>query len=70
MMIEDTKKNVQMEELNVTESIWNYFLVLEKDFEAMTRFVEPQNQDDVFSIEFFKILVLAATECESAMALC
>lgn len=60
-----------MEETNITESIWNYFLVLEKDLEATTRYVEPYNQDEVYSIEFFKILVLAATECESAFkALC
>ena len=56
-----------MEGTNVTESIWNYFLVLEKDLEATTRYVEPHNQDKVYSIEFYKILILAATECESAM---
>lgn len=60
-----------MEDINITESIWNYFLVLEKDLEATTRYVEPHNQDNVYSIEFYKILVLAATECESAFkALC
>ena len=60
-----------MKMTNVTETIWNYFLVLEKDIEATTRFVEPYNQDDVYSIEFYKILVLGATECESAFkALC
>lgn len=53
-----------MEDINITESIWNYFLVLEKDLEATTRYVEPHNQDNVYSIEFYKILVLAATECE------
>ena len=49
------------------ESVWNYFLALEDDLKETSRYVEPYNQDDVYSIEFFKIMVLASTECESVM---
>ncbi len=51
------------------KNIWNYYLVLEDDLDKTSRFVEPNNQGDVFSIEFYKIILLAAAECESVMKL-
>ena len=53
------------------KNMWNYFLSLEQDLSNTSRFVEPQGQENVYSFEFAKILILACTEVESAFkALC
>ena len=52
---------------SIVESVWNYYLALEEDLKDTSRYVEPFGQDRVYSIEFYKIIILAATECESVM---
>jgi len=50
------------EQLN---GIWNYYLSLEKDMSNTSRYVEPSGQENVYSFEFAKILILTCTEVES-----
>ena len=45
--------------------MWNYFLMLENDLDNTSRYIEPQGQENVYSFEFAKLLVLACTEIES-----
>lgn len=45
--------------------IWNYFLMLESDLDNTSRYIEPQEQESVYSFEFAKLLILACTEVES-----
>ena len=45
--------------------IWNYYLSLEKDMSDTSRYVEPAGQENVYSFEFAKILILTCTEVES-----
>ena len=54
-----------MEEKQI-KNMWNYYLSLEHDLSNTSRYVEPQGQENVYSFEFAKILVLACTEAESA----
>lgn len=49
--------------------MWNYFLAIEDDLKLTTRFVEPEGQELVHSLEFTKILLLACTEIETAAKL-
>jgi len=49
--------------------IWNYYLSLEKDLDNTSRYIEPKGQENVFSFEFAKLLVLSCTELESVMKL-
>ena len=49
------------------DNIWNYYLCLEEDMRATSRFVEPLGQESVYSFEFAKIIVLASTESEAVM---
>lgn len=51
------------------QSIWNYYLALENDLAATSRYIEPAGQEDVHSFEFAKILILACTEVESVFKL-
>lgn len=51
------------------DNMWYYFLSLEQDLSNTSRFVEPQGQEDVYSFEFAKIIILACTEVESAFKL-
>ena len=50
------------EELN---EIWNYYLTLEDDISGTSRYIEPRGQENAYSFEFAKILILACTELES-----
>ncbi len=51
--------------------IWNYFLTLESDLDNTSRYIEPSKQENVYSFEFAKLLILACTEVESVFkALC
>lgn len=64
-----------MGEVKMTEkelnNIWNYFLALEKDLDNTSRYIEPSGQENVFSFEFAKLLILACTEVESVFkAIC
>ena len=45
--------------------MWNYFLMLESDLDNTSRYIEPQGQENVYSFEFAKLLILACTEVES-----
>lgn len=59
--------------MNDTElqNMWYYFLDLEKELADSSRYIEPEGQEDVYSFEFRKIIILACTECETAFkALC
>lgn len=47
--------------------MWNYFLMLENDLDNTSRYIEPQGQENVYSFEFAKLLVLACTEIESVL---
>lgn len=51
--------------------MWNYFLSLENDISNTSRYIEPIGQENAYSFEFAKILVLGCTELESVFkALC
>ena len=51
--------------------MWNYFLMLESDLDNTSRYIEPLNQENVYSFEFAKILILACTEVEAVFkAIC
>ena len=52
------------EEIN---NMWRYYLSLEDDISNTSRFVEPIGQEDVFSLEFAKILILSCVEVESVL---
>lgn len=53
----------------IMNGIWNYYLSLEKDLENTSRYIEPKGQENVFSFEFAKLLVLSCTELESVLKL-
>lgn len=55
---------------NIKDS-WNYYQSLSEDMARTSRYVEPIGQEDVYSIEFSKIIVLSCIELESVFkALC
>lgn len=49
-------------------NIWNYHLVLDRDMDATSRFVEP-TQKGVYSFEFQKLIILCCTEIENVFKL-
>lgn len=46
-------------------NLWNYYMCLEKDLEATSRYIEPQGQEDTYSYEFCKIIILGCSEIEN-----
>lgn len=44
---------------------WHYYSIVEKDLANTSQYVEPRGQENVYSLEFAKILILACTEVES-----
>ena len=52
---------------NELRGIWNYYLSLEKDIDNTSRYIEPEGQENVYSFEFAKILILSCTEIESVL---
>ena len=60
--------NVSMTETEL-KNIWNYFLSLEKDLSATSQYIEPKGQENVFSFEFAKLIILACTETEAVLKL-
>lgn len=48
------------------QNMWYYFLDLEKELADSSRYIEPDGQENVYSFEFRKIIILACTECETA----
>lgn len=51
------------------DRIWDYYLVLERDLENTSRYVEPVGQETVYSYEFMKLIILACTEIEAILKL-
>lgn len=49
----------------ILNNSWHYYSVVEKDLENTSQYVEPRGQENVYSLEFAKILILACTEVES-----
>ena len=47
------------------DGMWNYFLSIEQDLANTGRYIEPSGQENVYSFEFAKLLILACTEIES-----
>lgn len=45
---------------------WNYFLSIEKDLSETSRYIEPEGQEDTYSFEFYKIIMLSCAEVETA----
>lgn len=45
---------------------WYFFLSLEKDLQETSRYIEPNGQEQAYSFEFYKIIMLACTEIETA----
>ena len=37
---------------------WNYFLSLDRDLNETARYIEPESQENTFSFEFYKIIML------------
>lgn len=59
-----------MESFDIKDS-WNYFRSLSEDMAQTSCYVEPRGQEDVFSIEFAKIIILSCVELESVFkAIC
>lgn len=53
----------------IVNGIWNYYLSLERDLDSTSYYVEPAGQENVYSFEFAKLLVLSCTELESVFKL-
>lgn len=47
--------------------IYNYYVSLENDFSATSRYIEPKDQENVYSFEFSKLLILSCTEIEAVL---
>lgn len=45
---------------------WNYFLSIERDLSETSRYIEPDEQENTHSFEFYKIIMLSCAEIESA----
>ena len=50
---------------NILYNSWNYYLSIERDLANTSQYVEPHGQENVYSLEFAKLLILACTEVES-----
>lgn len=48
------------------QTCWNYFLSIDRDLAETSRYIEPEGQEDTRSFEFYKIIILACSEVESA----
>lgn len=46
-------------------NLWNYYLNLENDLSVTSRYIEPNGQEEVFSLEYSKLLILICTEAET-----
>lgn len=53
------------------QNMWYYYLELEKDLAESSRYIEPVGQENVYSFEFRKIIILTCSEIETVFkALC
>lgn len=57
-----------MNEFEIT-NYKNYFKCLESDLFETARYAEPMGQEDVYSFEYFKIIMLACSEVETVLKL-
>lgn len=46
-------------------NIWYYYLIIEKDMNETSQFIEPFNQENTYSFAFYKIIILSCTEIET-----
>ena len=47
---------------------WNYFIAIERDFEIITRYIEPTEQNnEVYSIELARIIMTATQEVDCVL---
>lgn len=47
---------------------WNYFIAIERDFEIITRYIEPAEQNnEVYSIELARIIMTATQEVDCVL---
>ena len=67
----NTNKKAERRKLMSKEidSLWNYFLVLDDDMNNTSRYVDPIGNENVWSFEFLKVLLLSCTESESIFKL-
>ena len=49
------------------ENLWNYYLTLESDIANTSRYIEPDGQENVYSYEFAKLIILSCTEVENSL---
>lgn len=49
------------------ENIWQYFLTIEDDLSNTSRYLEPTGQENAFSFEFYKIIMLSCGEIETVL---
>ena len=59
-----------MDNININD-LWFYYLSISKDMENTSLYVEPREQENVYSLEFCKIIVLSCVELETVLkAIC
>lgn len=51
--------------MNDATEIWNYYLTLDSDLLNTYRYVEPENQEVVYSYEYGKLIMLSCSELET-----
>ena len=49
------------------ERVFFYYESIERDIDNTSKYIEPRNQENAFSHEFCKIIILSCTELESVM---
>ncbi len=50
---------------------WNYYLTIEQELAKTSRYVEPMGQEQVYSFEFARIIIVSCVEAESLLkAIC
>ena len=51
------------------ENCWNYYLSIEENLNETSRYIEPTGQENVYSFEFQKVIMLCGAEIESVFKL-
>lgn len=54
---------------DVVKNCWYYYLSIEKDLNETSRYIEPNGQENVYSFEFQKIIMLCGAEIETIFKL-
>lgn len=55
-----------MMDFHELQQSWHFFLSIEKDMLETSRYIEPNGQEQTYSFEFYKIIMLACSEIEAA----